>query len=42
MPSCVSRYIDLDHLLEMWSDMWLSSHVRERWDGWLRDRELIV
>ena len=38
----VRRYIDLDHLLEMWPDMWLSPHVRERWDRWLRDRELIV
>ncbi len=38
----VRRYIDLDHLLEMWHDMWLSPHVRERWDRWLRDRELIV
>ena len=38
----VRRYIDLSLLLEMWHDMWLSPHVRERWDCWLRDRELIA
>jgi len=38
----VRRYIDLKLLVEMWSDMWLSPHVRERWDDWLRDRELIA
>ncbi len=38
----VRRYIDLSLLLEMWSDIRLSPHVRERWDCWLRDRELIA
>ena len=38
----VRRYIDVDHLVEMWNDMWLSPHVRERWRRWLRDRDLIA
>ena len=38
----VRRYIDLGLLLKMWHDMWLSPYVRERWDYWLRDRELIA
>ncbi len=38
----VRRYIDLRLLVEMWHEMWLSPHVRERWDRWLRDRELIA
>lgn len=38
----VRRYIDVAHLVEMWDDMWLSPHVRERWHRWLRDRDLIA
>lgn len=38
----VRRHIDLGHLLEMWHDMWLSPHVRDSWDRWLRDRDLIA
>ena len=38
----VRRYIDVARLVEMWKDMWLSPHVRERWRRWLRDRDLIA
>ena len=33
--------IDLDRLLEVWDEMWLTPHVREAWSAWLRDRGLI-
>ena len=35
----VRRYIDLGQLVEMWVEMWLSPHVRERWE---RDRTLVA
>ncbi len=38
----VRRYIDLGLLVEMWAEMWLSPHVRERWERWLRDRSLVA
>ncbi|WP_420442912.1 hypothetical protein, partial [Candidatus Poriferisodalis sp.] len=38
----VRRYINVDHLMEMWSGMWLSPPVHERWQHWLRDRDLIA
>ena len=41
-PDDMRRYIDLDHLLEMWHHMWLPPYVREIWDRWLRDRDLIA
>ncbi len=31
----VRYYIDLDELLAMWEDLWLSPHVREAWQHWL-------
>ena len=37
----VRFYIDLDTLLEVWDELWLSPHVREAWSAWLRDRGLI-
>lgn len=37
----VRRWIDLKLLMQMWDDMWLSPHVRQRWDRWLGDRDLI-
>ena len=37
----VRFYIDLDRLLEVWDEMWLTPHVREAWSAWLRDRGLI-
>ena len=37
----VRFYIDLDRLLEVWDEMWLTPHVREAWSVWLRDRGLI-
>ena len=37
----VRRFIDVDLLVQMWDDIWLSPHVRERWHRWLGDRGLI-
>lgn len=37
----VRFYIDLDVLLDIWDEMWLSPHVREAWSNWLRGRGLI-
>ena len=37
----VRFYIDLDTLLEVWDELWLSPHVREAWSVWLRGRGLI-
>ncbi len=37
----VRFYIDLDVLLDIWDEMWLSPHVREAWTVWLRGRGLI-
>jgi len=34
-------YIDLDVLLEVWDELWLSPHVRDAWSVWLRARGLI-
>ncbi len=38
----VRFYIDLDTLLELWDELWLSPHVREAWSTWLSDRGLIT
>ena len=38
----VRFYIDLDVLLDVWDELWLSPHVREAWAVWLRGRGLIV
>ena len=38
----VRYYIDLDTLVGVWDDLWLSPHVRERWGAWLRGRGLIA
>ena len=38
----VRYYIDLDVLLEVWDELWLSPHVRDAWTVWLRDRGLLV
>ena len=38
----VRYYIDLDTLVKVWDDLWLSPHVRERWGAWLRGRGLIA
>ena len=37
----VRYYIDLDILLRLWDDLWLSPHVREAWSDWLRSRGLL-
>ena len=37
----VRFYIDLDTLLEVWDELWLSPHVREAWSAWLRGRGLV-
>ena len=37
----VRFYIDLDTLLDIWNEMWLTPHVREAWSVWLRIRGLI-
>jgi len=37
----VRFYIDLDVLLEVWDELWLSPHVRDTWSVWLRGRGLI-
>ena len=37
----VRYYINLDVLLDIWDELWLSPHVREAWSTWLRDRGLI-
>ena len=37
----VRFYIDLDVLLDIWDEMWLSPHVRDAWSVWLRSRGLI-
>ncbi len=37
----VLHYIDLNQLLDVWEDLWLSPHVRERWTAWLRGRGLL-
>ncbi len=34
-------YIDIDALVEMWDEIHLAPHVRERWRGWLIDRGLL-
>ena len=34
-------YIDLDRLLEVWDDLWLSPYVRDAWAEWLQARNLI-
>lgn len=34
-------YIDLDRLLEVWDDLWLSPYVRDAWTEWLQARNLI-
>ena len=38
----VRYYIDLDILLDIWNELWLSPHVREAWINWLRDRGLLL
>ena len=37
----VRYYIDLDVLLDLWDELWLSPHVREAWSDWLRGRGLL-
>jgi len=37
----VRYYIDIDVLVELWDDLWLSPYVREAWSAWLYDRGLI-
>ena len=38
----VRLYIDLDTLVELWNELWLSPHVREAWSAWLHSRGLIA
>ena len=37
----VRYYIDVDTLVEVWDELYLSPHVRERWGAWLAERGLI-
>ena len=37
----VRFYIDVDILVEVWDELYLSPHVRERWGDWLIERGLI-
>ncbi len=37
----VRFYIDLDVLIDLWDELWLSPHVRDAWSVWLRRRRLI-
>ena len=37
----VRRFIDIDVLVEVWDELYLSPHVREPWEAWLRERELV-
>ncbi len=37
----VRYYIDIDVLVELWDDLWLSPYVREAWSAWLYDRGLL-
>ena len=37
----VRSFIDVDKLVDIWDELWLSPHVRAAWSGWLRDRGLI-
>ena len=38
----VRSCIDLDVLLEVWDELWLSPHVRYAWSEWLRRRQLMA
>ena len=37
----VRFYIDVGILVEVWDELYLSPHVRERWGDWLTERGLI-
>lgn len=37
----VRLFIDIDKLLDIWDELWLSPHVRTAWGAWLRARGLI-
>ncbi len=37
----VRHYIDLDILVDIWDELYLSPHVRKRWNNWLAERGLI-
>ena len=37
----VRYFIDIDTLVDVWEDLYLSPHVRERWGAWLAERGLI-
>ena len=41
LDSDVRYYIDVDTLVEVWDELYLSPHVRERWGAWLAERGLI-
>ena len=38
----VRFYIDIDVLLKVWDELWLSPHVRDAWYVWLRRRRLVA
>ena len=38
----VRFYIDIDVLLNVWDELWLSPHVRDAWYVWLRRRRLVA
>lgn len=37
----VRHYIDLDVLVTVWDELYLSPHVRQPWAEWLGERDLI-
>lgn len=37
----VLYFVDLETLVEIWNELYLSPHVREPWSAWLRERGLI-
>ena len=41
LDSDVRHYIDIDTLLDVWDELWLSPHVREAWSAWLHRRGLL-
>jgi hypothetical protein len=38
----VRRFIDVNQLVELWSDLVLPRHVRAAWARWLKERRSIV
>ena len=37
----VLHFIDVDQVVDLWDELYLSPHVREPWERWLRARGLL-